>query len=113
MKHLVLAVVLAACAKKAAEEPPVAPIPAAEIQRGKDACQALVDRACTCADKVPAAKEPCDLARALPQALDVQLSFATAADTKKNDVLAAQAGVRKVVKECIEQTAKLATVGCQ
>jgi hypothetical protein len=110
-----LLVALAACANKAADAPPppVAPMPAAEVQRGKDACAAYLDRACACADKVPAAKEACDLARPMPEALELQLSFAIAAETKKNDVLAAQAGVRKVVKACIEGAAKLATVGCQ
>jgi hypothetical protein len=114
MKRVILAVVLAACAKKAAEEaPPVAPMSAEEVQRSKDACQAYVDRVCACAEKVPAVKEQCDLARAMPDALQLQLAFATAPETKKNDVLAAQAGVRKAVKECIEETAKLPSVGCQ
>jgi hypothetical protein len=113
VKRLVLVALLAACSKQAADEPAAKPMPAEEVQRGKDACKALVDKACTCADKVPAAKEACDLARPMPQALELQLEFASSEGTKKNDALAAQAGVRKVVKECIEQTAKLASVGCQ
>ena len=108
-----LVALLAACAKKAADEPAAKPMPAEEVQRGKDACKALVDKACACAATIPAAKEACDLARPMPQALELQLEFASSDGTKKNDVLAAQAGVRKVVKECVEQTAKLASVGCQ
>lgn len=113
MKRLVLVALLAACAKQAANEPAAKPMPAEEVQRGKDACKALVDKACACAEKVPAAKEACALAQPMPQALELQLEFALSDGTKKNDALAAQAGVRKVVKECIEQTAKLASVGCQ
>jgi hypothetical protein len=113
VKALVLAVLLAACAKKTAEQPPVPPIPAEEVKRAQDACKAYVDQVCACAEKVPAAKAQCDLARALPEALQLQLSFAAAAETNKNDVLAAQAGVRKAVKACIEETAKLPALGCQ
>lgn len=114
MTRLLLVLALVACAKKTDDEPAgVKPIAAEEVQRGQDACKAYVDKACACADKVPAVKAQCDLARALPDALRLQLGYAQAAETKKNDALAAQAAVRKVVKECIEETAKLPTVGCQ
>ena len=114
MTRLLLVLALAACAKKSDDEParPKA-IAAEEVQRGQDACKAYVEKACACAAKVPSVKEQCDLARALPDALQLQLQYAQAAETKKNDVLAAQAAVRKVVKECIEETAKLPAAGCQ
>ena len=112
MRALILAVILAGCAKKTAEEPPVKPIPAEEVKRGEDACKAYVDQVCACAAKVPAAKDACDAARAMPDALKLQVEFA-ASDTNKNDVLAAQAGIRKLVKACIEETAKLPGLGCQ
>ena len=114
MTRLLLVLALAACAKKTDDAgPAVKPIAAEEIQRGKDACKDYVDRVCACAAKVPEVKPQCDLARALPDALRVQLEYAQAGETSKNDVLAAQAAVRKVVKECIEETAKLPSVGCQ
>jgi hypothetical protein len=112
VRALVLAVVLAGCAKKTAEAP-VKPIPAEEVKRGQDACKAYVDQVCACARKVPAVQAQCDAARAMPEALNLQVEFASAGDTNKNDVLAAQAGVRKVVKTCIEETAKLPGLGCQ
>lgn len=89
------------------------PIPAEEVKRDQDACKAYVDQVCACAEKVPAAKPQCDLARAMPDALKLQLELASAADTNKNDILAAQAGVRKAAKACIEETAKLPALGCQ
>ncbi len=115
MKHLLLALVVAACAKKA--EPPPAPdrapaMPAEEIQRSRDACNAYVEKVCACADKVEGAKQPCTLAKALPDAVRLGLEVAASPDSSKDDVLQAQASVRKTVKECIEDTAKLATLGC-
>lgn len=114
MTRLFLVLALAACAKKTDDAgPAVKPIAAEEVKRGQDACKDYVDRVCACGEKVPEAKAQCDLARALPDALRVQLDYAQAKETSKNDVLAAQAAVRKVVKECIEETAKLPTMGCQ
>ena len=114
MTRLLLVLALVACAKKGEDETArVKPMAAEEVQRGQDACQAAVDKTCACAEKVPAVKAQCDLARALPGALQLQLQYAQAAETTKNDVLAAQAAVRKVVKECIEETAKLPAAGCQ
>jgi hypothetical protein len=113
VKRILLVALLAACAKKQAEAPPVPPMSAAEIQRGQDACKAYVDQVCACAGKLPAVKPQCDLARALPDALNLQLGLAAAPESKRNDVVSAQAGVRKVIKECIEETARLPALGCQ
>ena len=87
-------------------------LPASEISRGRDACQAYVASACACAATVPALAERCALARALPEAIDVSLSVATNPESSRRDVVQANDSVRKVVKECIEQTAKLPAAGC-
>lgn len=112
---VVAAVALAGC-KKAEEPAPAArdvpTMPAAEAKRGQDACRVYVEKVCACADKTPALKEPCALARALPDALEVGLSVATNPESTRRDVLQANDGARKIVKECIEQTAKLAGQGC-
>jgi hypothetical protein len=115
---LVIAVALAggACKKQEQKaplaEPAVPAMPADEVQRSTDACKAYVDRACACATKVPEAVKPCELARALPDAVRLSLEVATYPDSKPDIVRQAQAGVRKTVKECIEQTAKLPALGC-
>src|SRR5438046_7050228 len=77
----VLLVGLLACAgcKKHADAPPteaaaVPPMPPTEVKRGQDACKSYVDKACACAETVAAMKQPCALARALPEAIEVNLS---------------------------------------
>jgi hypothetical protein len=70
---------------------------------------------CACADKLPAitaAKDQCGLARALPDTIETLLQTAASTESKRLDVLQAQDAVRKVVKECIEETAKLPGLGC-
>jgi hypothetical protein len=110
---------LFACAgcKKHADAPPaqaaaVPPMPATEVKRGQDACKSYVDKACACAETVAAMKQPCALARALPEAIEVNLSVAANAESSRRDALQAQDSVRKIVKECIEEIAKLPSAGC-
>ncbi|MGE5182926.1 MAG: hypothetical protein ACM31C_12725 [Acidobacteriota bacterium] len=121
MTRLGLALVLGfglgacACANKHEAPPAQDKAPAMapeEIQRSRDACQAYVDRVCACADKLAAVKQQCGLAKALPDAIRLGLEVAASPDSSKDDVLQAQASVRKAVKECIEQTAKLPSLGC-
>jgi hypothetical protein len=114
VKFLVLLALLG-CAKKqeAPQETAVPAMSAEEQQRSRDACADYVKRVCACADKVPAVKQQCDLARALPDAVRLGLEVAASPDSKPNDVIGAQTSVRKTVKECIEETAKLPALGCQ
>ena len=115
---LVACVAGAGCKKDAAPPPttgdvPAMPVmPASEAKRGQDACKAYVDKVCACAETVAAMKQPCGLARALPEAIEVSLSVAGNAESTRRDVVQANDSVRKVVKECIEETAKLAGAGC-
>jgi len=111
---------LAACAKKSADAPPP-PIeaadrpdivPAAEIQRGKDACAGYVERACACAKTVPAATEACNLSRGEPEAIRISLEVSQSTDSTRKDVIDAERNIRKIVKSCIEETAKLPALGC-
>ncbi|HEY5952450.1 MAG TPA: hypothetical protein VIV40_43425 [Kofleriaceae bacterium] len=114
MKHLVLALaLLAACKKQEEPKPKAVPqMPAEEVKRSEDACKVYVDRVCACATTVPAATKQCELARALPEAVRIALEVATSPDSKPDIVQQSYASVRKTAKECIEQTAKLQTLGC-
>lgn len=111
---------LALCAGcKAREAPAPAPAPtdrpalaASEVKRGQDACKAYVDRVCACAATVPAMTEPCRLARPLLDAIEVAADVGASPEAARRDGLQANAAVRKIVKECIEQTAKLPAAGC-
>jgi hypothetical protein len=108
---IVLAVVaLAACAKKAEDKKPPPAMPAAEIQRGQDACKAYADRACACT--APAGPKACEQAKPLPQALEIAVGVATSPSSAPEDAARAQVNVRETVKECIEQLAKLPALGC-
>jgi hypothetical protein len=115
MTRVVLLLALVACSKKEAEQAPpaddrVPPLPAAELERGKDACTAYVDKICACT--APDAKRLCDLAKALPDALQVGLEVSMSPDSDRQAVLHANDSMRKTIKECIEQAAKLPSLGC-
>lgn len=111
-----LALVLAlggACKKQEAapvDTDTAPPIPAAELKRGQDACTAYVTQVCACSTE--AAKSACVLAKALPDAIEVGMQVATSPDSKRREVLQANDSVRKTFKECIEQAAKLPSLGC-
>lgn len=107
------AVAGAGCKKREREaSPQVAPMAPAEVQRSEDACQGYVARACACATTVPAATRLCQEARALPEAIRIALETAASPDSKPDVVRQTHASVRKTVKECIEQTARLPAIGC-
>ena len=113
MKRALLLCLLLACAKKQA--PPQGKVPALsaeEIQRSQDACKTYVDKVCACAAQVPAVKAQCDLAKALPEAVQIGVDVAANPDTKPQDIYGAQSSVRKAVKTCIEELAKLPALGC-
>jgi len=115
MKWLWTLILCAGC-KKQPEAPPPAPdrptLPASEIKRAQDACQTYVDKVCACAEAMPALKEACSHARALPEAMQVELEVAANAESARRDVLQLNDSVRKIVKECIEETARLPAAGC-
>ncbi len=97
-------------AAPAGDDRPV--ISKAEVVRGQDACKAYVDKVCGCAAQQPDRRKDCELARALPEAMQVGLDVAVTADSTRRDVVQANDSVRKIVAECIQQTAKLANAGC-
>jgi hypothetical protein len=113
---LALAVVLcAACSKKKEEPagPAVQHMSPEEVKRSEDACKAYVDKVCECATRDPALATQCNLARALPDAVRLGLEIAASPDSRPADVPQLYESVRKTAKQCIEQSAKLPTVGCQ
>lgn len=114
MKRLLLICLLAACAKK--QEPPkeqkVPPMSATEIQRSEDACKTYVDKVCACAGENAALKDQCGLAKALPEAIRIGVEVSHSPDSKAKDIYGAQDSVRKTAKNCVEQLAKLPSLGC-
>ncbi len=115
MRWLLVLVAVTACSKKEApagpppeDKPPQ--IPQTELKRGQDACGDYVAKICACT--VPDAARQCGLAKALPDAIATGLEVATHPDSSRRDVLQANDVIRKTMKECIEQTAKLPALGC-
>ncbi len=105
----------AACKKRQkapAKDEPVEKMSVDEVKRSEDACNAYVERVCTCAKTVPAATDACTKAQAQPEAVKLALEVAASPDSKPIVVKQSLDGVRKIVKECIEQTAKLSSLGC-
>lgn len=114
MRWLLVLALVTACSKKQ-EPPPVdtdtaPPIPATELKRGNDACADYVAKVCACTAEP--AKQACALAKALPEAIEVGMQVATSPDSKRREVLQANDSIRKTFKECIEQLAKLPSIGC-
>ena len=113
---VVVSCLAVACKKQEApppaEQPPAPAIPAAEIERGQDACNAYVEKVCACANTVPAMKDPCALATALPEAIEVAMSVTMSASSTQKDVKQAAQSIRKIIAECIQETAKLPAAGC-
>lgn len=114
MRWLLVLVAVAACSKK---EPAAAPpveelprIPEIELKRGQDACGAYVAKICACL--APDAAKQCGLAKALPDAITTGLEVAMNPGSSRRDVVQANDVIRKTMKECIEQTAKLPALGC-
>ena len=114
MRWLLVVLALAACSKKeqAAGPPPEdkPQIPQTELKRGRDACGDYVAKICACT--VPDAARLCGLAKALPDAITTGLEVATNPGSTRRDVLQSNDMIRKTMKECIEQTAKLPSLGC-
>lgn len=114
MRWLVILAVCVAC-KNPSDAPPPPPgptMPASEVKRAHESCQAYADKVCACARTVPAMQEPCSRARALPDAIDVALDVAAGSESTRRDVRQTEGSVRNIVKECIEELAKLPAAGC-
>lgn len=114
MRWLLVVLVAFGCSKKEqasappAEEKPQ--IPQVELKRGRDACADYVAKVCACT--APDAARQCTLAKALPDAIATGLEVATNPESTRRDVIQSNDMIRKTMKECIEQTAKLPALGC-
>lgn len=109
------ALALCAACKQQADTPPPAPppaMPATEVKRAQDACKAYVDQVCRCARTMPALEQQCQLARALPDAVQLGAEVSANADTSQGDGRQVQATVRTIARQCIEQLARLPAAGC-
>ena len=102
------------CSKESATEsaPVVEPLPKDEILRGRKACQAYVDRVCACAQKHVAMADECALAKARPEAFELNLEAATAPGLSKIELQAVKVAARKIAAACFEDDGRLDVVQC-
>jgi hypothetical protein len=111
---VLVAVALAGCEKKPkpTKQKPVAGLTDVELKRGEDACKLYVDKICACAQTKPDLAQQCQLAKALPEAMQIALSVATHPDSKPDVAQQSYDSVRRTMGECIQETAKLPSLGC-
>jgi hypothetical protein len=114
MKRALVLCLLLACSKRqeAPKEQKVPPMSANEIQRADEACKTYVDKLCACAGGSAALTEQCNLAKALPDAIRIGVEVSQSPESKPKDIYGAQESVRKTAKNCVEQLAKLPSLGC-
>jgi hypothetical protein len=96
------------------QRPP--PITVEEATRNADACKVYVEKICACAtahpDK-PDVVELCKYDTPLSDALSLSMATAENPASTRNDVILAQGQARKIATQCLDQTAKLMSLGCQ
>lgn len=112
---LPLALSQGACSKKEASDsaaPAVSPLPKAEAERGLQACQAYVARLCACAESQPELAEECALARARPQAFQLNLDLSATPGLEGAEQKAVKVEARKIAAACFEDEARLDPETC-
>ncbi len=118
MTLLVIGLVAAGCqeqkpAKGEAPPPMIEPMGDGESQVGQQACNGYVQQVCGCVAKMPDLKEECEMAKARPNAFEINTRAAMAqGDANTKDRRALIANARKIMRSCIEDAAELAKKGC-
>jgi hypothetical protein len=111
MRWMIAAMILAtACNRSSSEEASQPAISDAEVERSIEACNAYVAKLCACA--ADAAKQECKLAKLIPESIGVARSLAQNPKAEPADAAQAAGSIRKTVKRCIDETVKLAELGC-
>jgi len=96
----------------ASTEKRIAPIPLAEAERAKIACDAYVARVCQCAETQPNLDTTCQLAKGIPQALQMNLDVAAARGLTILQQKAMKSSARKIAAKCFSNDAKLSLAEC-
>lgn len=111
---LALVLALGGCAKKKEERAPAASgsagLSEVEIQRAREACADYQARVCQAAAKAPERPElaeACRLAPSTTDAMRTALEVSAHPESAPRDVKQAQDAVRKTMRHCVEELAKL------
>jgi hypothetical protein len=86
----------------------------AEEERGLELCQKYVERLCACATRNEPFQERCELARAQPEGLKLQLSLLHGSEGKLNAKEAREttATAREAIAACVRSDGQLAPEIC-
>lgn len=108
---------LSACAKSDSENaaPPegkVTAIPAAEAERAKKACENYIARLCQCAEQHPEMERECELAKGIPQALQINLDVVGAQGLTTLQQNAMKKAARQISDKCFSKDSKLDLQKC-
>jgi hypothetical protein len=122
MKRLIVCALLALVACQSDEPQPGAPPPppldtqpitSGETDLGKKACAAYLAQVCKCAESKAELKEECEMAKARPEAFEMNTRAALAAgDATSKDRRMLVANARKIMRSCIEDSSGLVKKGC-
>jgi hypothetical protein len=111
---LLLAFASASCSKESAtsEESKVDPLPTEEVTRGRKACDAYVLRVCECAKTHADMAEECALAKARPEAFQLNLDVAKSEGLSKVELQAGKLAARKIAAACFEADSRMDAAKC-
>ncbi len=93
--------------KEADKSPRIAPLSAEEITRAKKACTAYAERVCACAATNPDLTQTCELAKASPGALQINLDLLASEGLKLGEQKAVKVEARKIAAVCFQADSKL------
>ncbi len=111
---LVLSFAGGGCSKEESksEASSISPLPAKEVERGRKACEAYVARVCKCAETKPEMAEECALAKARPEAFDLNVGLAETPGLSDVEFQAVKLAAKKIAAACFEDTGKLDAAQC-
>ncbi|CAN5892812.1 hypothetical protein BH11MYX2_BH11MYX2_16110 [soil metagenome] len=103
---------LGGCAKKQEEPAPAAnPVMSdVEIKQAVDSCAGYQAKVCACT--TDQGKDACKLAAPMSDAIQLARQVSLSPDADRRTVLQANDSIKKTLKQCIELTAKLPSLGC-
>ncbi len=104
----------ASCAKQSEkkQEAVIDPLPTEEVTRGRKACDGYVQRVCECAKTHADMAEECALAKARPEAFQLNIDVAKAEGLSKIEMQAGKVAARKIAAACFEADSKLDAAKC-
>jgi hypothetical protein len=87
-------------------------LPQEEILRGQKACQSYVDRVCACAKTQSEMADECALAKARPEALQLNIDLMTTPGLPVVEAQAVKVEARKIIAACFADEGRIDPLKC-